>query len=231
MNNKNCGCQQGQYLGGFVPVSGNWDFNMDGARRTGYQSRNRRDCGQRNACEAEQSCARAQKACERQEDAGQETARCAQRDVRNERNTCTGKADCTCDACTAARNVPCRNKNRGVGIMWAKMQELDALYDSEHALLAGTLYPELHKPMNGYWPCEDNCADCAQEAAFVLWELRLYLNTHPNDKEALNLFRKLFKEAKEPNYATTFLTDDGCAGGWDWVRNPWPWEYDCNCNK
>ena len=225
MNNKNCGCQQGQYAGGFVPVSGNWDFNMDGARQTGCQTR------KRSACEAEQPCVRAQKACvcERQEEVCQEMVRCTQRDARNERNSCTGKADCSCDACTAARNVPCRNKNHGVGIMWAKMQELDALYDSEHALLAGTLYPELHKPLNGYWPCEGNCADCAREAAFVLWELRLYLNTHPNDKEALALFRKLCKEVEEPNYATSFLKDDGCSNGWNWVKNPWPWEYDCHC--
>ena len=42
-------------------------------------------------------------------------------------------------------------------------------------------------------------------------------------------FRKLCKEAGEENYATTFLTDECCTTAWNWVKNPWPWEYSCQC--
>lgn len=138
--------------------------------------------------------------------------------------------DCGCDkdnTATYARS----NKNRTVGMINVEMQELDEIFESESALRAGTLFPELHKPMNGYCPYDDNCGTCKQQAAFAAWEMRLYLNTHPNDKEALALFRKLCKEAGDENYATTFLTDDCCASGWSWVKNPWPWEYDCQCGS
>ena len=136
-----------------------------------------------------------------------------------------------CDPCAKQKN---KADNRGVGIVWARWQELDTVYDGEHALKAGTLYPELHMPMNGYWPCEDNCADCMQEAAFVLWELRLYLNTHPCDKEAMALFRQM-REKAEGTYAEVFLPED-CVR-WAWTDDPWPWEYncrsgaDCDCRK
>ncbi len=163
----------------------------------------------------------------------------------NSRSACTGKDDCQCEVCTRKRrryhDCDCKNngdnastyarsgKNRKVGIVNVAKQEIDEIYESESGLRAGTLFPELHKPLNGYCPCDKNCGTCKQAAAFAAWELRLYLNTHPNDKEALALFRKLCKEAEDENYATTFLTDECCTSGWNWVKNPWPWEYDCNC--
>ncbi|MGN1367639.1 MAG: spore coat protein CotJB, partial [Aristaeellaceae bacterium] len=122
---------------------------------------------------------------------------------------------------------PCKNRN--VGMVSVEMQEIDDIFESETALRAGTLFPELHKPLNGYCPCDRNCGTCAQAAAFAAWEMRLYLNTHPHDKKALCFFRKLCKEAEEENYATTFLTDDCCTSDWSWVENPWPWEYSCRC--
>ena len=249
MNNKNCGCQQDQCRDGFVPVNGNWDFNMNG----GCQRQNR--C---NTCEA------AEKVCRRQRQAECDSytngsctgradcacERCARRreaeynacNTSGRQNTCTGRADCPCERCVRRRQNECdpcakqKNKadNRGVGIVWARWQELDTVYDGERALKAGTLYPELHMPMNGYWPCEDNCADCMQEAAFVLWELRLYLNTHPCDKEAMALFRQM-REKAEGTYAEVFLPED-CVR-WAWTDDPWPWEYncrsgaDCDCRK
>lgn len=141
-------------------------------------------------------------------------------------NSCSGHSNCGKDNGTAGART---NKNRGVGMLKGYMQEIDEIFQSESALRAGTLFPELHKPLNGYCPCDENCGTCAQAAAFAAWELRLYLNTHPDDEEAIKLFRKLCKEAEEENYATTFLTDDCCTNGWNWVRNPWPWEYDCAC--
>lgn len=241
MNNKyDCGCDGGS----FVPVTSNWDFNMDGC------------CQRQNRCNSGQAHndARNSRNCERQENVCREKQCCSQPAARYEKNACTGTADCTCDACMLRRQAnkprqadsscqmtvnrqtectPCDKQqkkvnNRGVGIVWAKWQELDTIYDCEHALKAGTLYPELHKPMNGYWPCEENCADGKQEAAFMLWELRLYLNTHPNDREALALFRQLCEKA-EGTYAAAFLPQE-CAR-WAWTDDPWPWEYDCQCRK
>lgn len=244
MNNK-CGCGQG-----FVPVSGNWDFNMDGGSMPGCgcqrQRQNRCNAREtadevcRHDCQAEYTdngctgrsdcpCER----CARRREAACNT--CA-------KNACTRQADCPCEDCTrrreAARNACGKTKNKadncGVGIMWAKAQEIDDVYDCGRALKAGTLYPELHKPLNGYWPCEADCGDKCQQIAFAMWELRLYLNTHPCDQEALAMLHKLQTECCEPNYATTFLEEAGCSDGarnpaWRWTRDPWPWEYEANC--
>lgn len=218
MNNK---CNQG-CTSGFVPVNSNWDFNMDG----GFKQRQRQN---RGACEAaENTCKRSRQ------------TECAERSAA-QRNACTGRADCTCDACTRRREADCNTcskkkkaDNRGVGIVWAKRQELDEVYDAGRALKAGTLYPELHKPMSGYCPCSVCCGDRCQQIAFAMWELRLYLNTHPCDQEALALLHRLQENCCEPNYATTFLEDVPCTDGtrnpaWRWGSDPWPWEYEANC--
>ena len=76
--------------------------------------------------------------------------------------------------------------------------------------------------------CAENCADHCQKTAFMLWELRLYLNAHPNDKEALALFGQLAEKAGD-TYATAFLTE--ACDRWAWTDDPWPWEYDCQCRK
>lgn len=224
MNNKcNQGCQAS-----FVTVNSNWDlggnFCMDGCQPCRNNGRAAKDCM------VEQSVPRQTKACaaENRNHTCNENQRSGQCNVRQERNACTGAADCTCEECTAARKLSCRNMNRCVGIVWAKMQEIDTLYDCEHALTAGTLFPELHMPMNGYWPSDAVCADHAQETAFMLWELRLYLDTHPNDREALALFRQMSEKAGD-TYANSFLPRE--CGRWAWVDDPWPWEYQAKCCK
>ena len=262
MNNKcGCGWEQGSYClpgsgcqagSAFVPVNSNWDFNMDGGCQQGSCRRQRQNCGK--ACQAAENTVRRtrQADCtsersERRQDVDCNTctrqADCASEHCERRReadcNTCTGRADCACETCARRREAECgkqKNKanNRGVGIVWAKVQELDNVYDCGRALKAGTLYPELHKPMNGYWPCGEECGDKCQQIAFAMWELRLYLNTHPCDKEALAMLHKLQTECCEPNYATTFLEDVSCCDGtrnpaWRWTRDPWPWEYEANC--
>lgn len=248
MQNKcNCGCQAG-----FVPVSGNWGGNAagnfnNGCCDQGYARQNRRanrnsDCETTHPREHERDCQ-----CERCSDAREvercdknayvrDMDECEQEYTRPRANCGCSKAEAAntrancCDQDDAAAHTRAR-KNRTVGMINVEMQEIDKIFESESALRAGTLFPELHKPMNGYCPCDSNCGTCQQQTAFAAWELRLYLNTHPHDKEALALFRKLCKETAEVNYATTFLMEDGCANGWDWVNNPWPWEYDCQCGK
>ena len=152
------------------------------------------------------------------------------------RNTDCSKCDDCGSAYTQPRNTDCNKcddcggnrsrsrRNRGVGMVWGVKQELDQVFECDSALRTGTLFPELHKPMSGYCPGECNCQTDGQAASFSAWDLRLYLNTHPDDKQAMALFRRLCEEAGEPNYATTFL-EDGCgASDWGWTDDPWPWE-------
>lgn len=255
MNNKNCGSQLGAGCQGgstFVPVNGNWDFNMDGCQRqnrcntceaeNNCKHSRQADCAERTTCQKNACTGRADCTCEkcmRRREA--EYNGCGNACTACQKNGCTGRADCACETCARrceAESNACSRKNkadnRGVGIVWAWNQVLDEVYGCGRALKAGTLYPELHKPMNGYWPCDADCGDRCQQIAFAMWELRLYLNTHPKDQAALALLHRLQEDCCEPNYATTFLEEIPCTDGtrnpvWRWTNDPWPWEYEANC--
>lgn len=70
-----------------------------------------------------------------------------------------------------------------------------------------------------------------QAVDFVLVELTLYLDTHPNDYDAIeqfNLFSKKSKELKA-EFEVTYgpLTQFGKSYSqypWDWNNTPWPWQ-------
>lgn len=62
---------------------------------------------------------------------------------------------------------------------------------------------------------------------FALWELHLYLNTHPTDMQALALheqykikYAKCKKEFEEQYGPLTASRGEGI----DWLKNPWPWD-------
>lgn len=141
-----------------------------------------------------------------------------------------------CSRCNGSQTAEtarpeCADANRGVGMVGAVMQTLGEVYESPAALRAGTLFPELHMPLRGYSPAAQACGDAAQANAFAAWELRLFLNTHPHDCDAMKLFRRLMQEAGDDSYATAFLPEQPCANAWDWVNAPWPWEYDAQCGR
>lgn len=69
--------------------------------------------------------------------------------------------------------------------------------------------------------------------AFAAWELHLFLNTHPDNADALKLQKeysekadKLIEEFQEkfgPMVSNQNQTDM-----WTWVNNPWPWQTEGN---
>ena len=79
---------------------------------------------------------------------------------------------------------------------------------------------------------------------FEAWDLRLYLNSHPNDERALSAYKQICAASHDNvNYACVGIekNDDkscGCseinsrnnpkASRWSWIDNPWPWEYEAN---
>lgn len=65
---------------------------------------------------------------------------------------------------------------------------------------------------------------------FALDDARLFLNTHPDSREALDFYRrkaKLYREAMD-SYQEKYGPIDpenGVMGDrWAWVEGPWPWE-------
>lgn len=85
---------------------------------------------------------------------------------------------------------------------------------------------------------------------FAAWELRLYLDTHPDDTNALEAYRKICAAIGGCNYpcatrqgmsaangadASREGSGKGCgcsdgssSGRWEWIDDPWPWEPSAN---
>lgn len=70
-----------------------------------------------------------------------------------------------------------------------------------------------------------------QAIDFVIVELNLYLDTHPEDLEAIKQFNTYSKESRE--LKKTFEAKFGPLQGfgnsysthpWAWVEAPWPWQ-------
>lgn len=64
-------------------------------------------------------------------------------------------------------------------------------------------------------------------AQFAVWELQLYLDTHPCDQNAVELCKKhsedanrLYKEYTEKYGALK----KECCNTTEWLSNPWPWD-------
>lgn len=70
------------------------------------------------------------------------------------------------------------------------------------------------------------------EISFTVYDMLLYLDTHPCEQEALQYFReknrlrekalKIYGEAYGP--LTIATADDNCSRSWQWMEQPWPWE-------
>ena len=60
-------------------------------------------------------------------------------------------------------------------------------------------------------------------------DLNLYLNTHPDDRQAQSKFNSVAKEANELRqqyenmYGPLCMRRPNDAHPWQWIENPWPW--------
>ena len=70
-----------------------------------------------------------------------------------------------------------------------------------------------------------------QMYSFAMWDLNLYLNTHPTDKNVMMLFdnyRKSYRKAVdeyESKYGPLHLEKVNTnSAAWEWNKSPWPWE-------
>lgn len=66
--------------------------------------------------------------------------------------------------------------------------------------------------------------------SFCAVDMMLYLDTHPDDEEALNYFNQcteLYRTAKqsyEQQFGPLNAFSDSSLTGWDWNEGPMPWE-------
>lgn len=107
-------------------------------------------------------------------------------------------------------------------------------YAQLDALSNGTLYPGLNLPFRAA-PTAAGLPQTPmtelQALEFVLQELALYLDTHPSDGEAFELFRQY--AALEQEARSSFVAVGGPVSrgetaeckNWAWAKDPWPWNF------
>ena len=109
-------------------------------------------------------------------------------------------------------------------------------YDARRGFIRGTLFPGLDLPFMGMVNNkEKNQTPMTQlqALAFAIQELALYLDNHREDTEALELYRSYQKMYHE--CSAVFTRDHGvmnhttpAEGPYNWLNDPWPWEYCAN---
>ena len=110
-------------------------------------------------------------------------------------------------------------------------------YDQAEALSNGTLFPGLNLPF--HLKTEGSTVPSTplselQALEFVVLELGIYLDTHPDDTEAFTLFKQYaaMEKAAKAAYESKFgpLTKSSAASGdrYSWLQEPWPWNYEQN---
>lgn len=106
-------------------------------------------------------------------------------------------------------------------------------YDQRQALQQGTLFPGLdlpfHRELRSRFPAANSALSELMALEFAIKELGLYLDTHANDQEVLDLYWSYVRMAQEgrAKYETMYgpLTQTTVTeGGYRWLDDPWPWE-------
>ena len=106
-------------------------------------------------------------------------------------------------------------------------------YEARKALVRGTLFPGLDLPFMGMINKNEKPITPLTELqtmAFAIQELALYLDTHRDDAEALELYRGYQRMYEEGRAAYEKICGplnhlSQTAGEYKWLDDPWPWEY------
>lgn len=110
-------------------------------------------------------------------------------------------------------------------------------YEAKKGLVRGTLFPGLDLPFMGMVnrnELPESPMSQLQALNFAVQELALYLDTHREDAQALELYREYQK--MYDHCVAEFTKKRGPmnhsmvsqAEGYDWLDDPWPWEFPAN---
>ena len=108
------------------------------------------------------------------------------------------------------------------------------VYAAAVGAVRGTLFPGLDLPFKAAIQARTKLPNTAlvelMALDFAVTELNLYLDTHPQDQEALGLYASYIKLAKEgrEKYTAKYGPLDSAElvleDGYTWLNDPWPWE-------
>ena len=107
-------------------------------------------------------------------------------------------------------------------------------YEAGKALIRGTLFPGLDLPflnmVNKTNPYAGTPLGELMALDFVAKELNLYLDTHPDDKEAFRYLQEVLKLIKEgrrtyiQRCGPVRVSDLEQESSFNWLQGPWPWQ-------
>lgn len=110
-------------------------------------------------------------------------------------------------------------------------------YQAPVGLVRGTMYPGLDLPFMNYSnqnELKGTAMHQLQAMNFAINELGLYLDTHKDDQDAIDLFNQyveqysqLMQQFEQRNGSLTQMAST-LSGSYDWTKGPWPWEYAVN---
>lgn len=109
------------------------------------------------------------------------------------------------------------------------------LYTPSEGLNKGNMFKELYNPYKNYIykivvkGKKEELLLSIQELTFALKDLNLYLDLHPDDKNALETFKNYSEELKRHKEIYNKEYSALCANEvnknyFDWVNSPWPWD-------
>ncbi len=92
-------------------------------------------------------------------------------------------------------------------------------------------------PMNAKTPSRAQLMQWINETSFAVDDLLLYLDSHPDDEQALDCYREYVRMRKDAvnEYARCYApltidtADEQKDCSWQWVSQPWPWEKKGGC--
>lgn len=110
------------------------------------------------------------------------------------------------------------------------------MYETRKGLVRGTLFPGLELPFMGMINKNElpvTPLTELQAMSFAIQELALYLDTHRDDKEALEVYRAYQKMYTDGRAAYEKMCgplnhQSVSNGKYRWLDDPWPWEYSKN---
>lgn len=107
-------------------------------------------------------------------------------------------------------------------------------YEARKGLVRGTLYPGLDLPFMGMVNQKEKQITPLTELqalGFAIQELALYLDTHREDQEALQVYReyqKMYNHCRREYLKKRGPLNhyqDSDSKEYQWLDDPWPWEY------
>ena len=126
----------------------------------------------------------------------------------------------------------------GLAVPYVPFQQTGSKQSSQNdALSNGTLFPGLNLPF--HLKVEGSTLPSTplvelQALEFVVLELGTYLDTHPDDTEAFELFKQYSameqsaKAAYEAKFGPITKTSAAAGSSYRWLQDPWPWNYGQN---